>query len=223
MATAENEANHPADDSFNSRWMRGWAAPMGVFAACALMFMLSAWLGGFWITPAQVALIVVGVPVCLYSMARSVRNIWRCGIIGCTRPRWWFEAGSIVWTLTVLDLSLFLSAFALGRNPPVWLLGPLEVASRLLKFLFPAVVAIPLVGYALSLLYRRKPRGKAHACVSFFFGITVIIMMAFLVVPQGAFVEQIALGFLGLAVGAGLLAAVIAAGQWIRRRTKALP
>jgi hypothetical protein len=192
---------------------------MGVFAASALTFMLAAELGGFWVTGVQVTLILVGTGICGYSMARSVRNAWRFGLLGWTRPRWWFELGSIVWMVAVLNVSFLLFAGAVPGNLRVWLNPFGDAALGLLRFAFAAGIVLPTVGYAFSLLYRRKPSGRAHACVSFFFGLTVFIAIGYAVVPQGGFVEGVALAFLALAGVAALLAVAITVRERLKQRS----
>ncbi len=60
--------------------------------------------------------------------------------------------------------------------------------------------------------------------MSFFFGLTVLIALAFAVVPQGDFVEGVALAFLALGAAASLLAIALAARQRLNKhRTSRIP
>lgn len=189
---------------------------MGVFAASALTFMLSAMFGGFWMTGMQLVLLLVGPVLCAYSMARSAGHVWRLGVWGWTRPRWWFELGNIAWIVVILDVSLLTLVCPLPPNLRAWL-DPLQ---KPIFWIFggvpPCAIVLSGVGCCLSVLHRRRPRGKAFACVIYFFGMTMLIGMAFLLVPlmpQGAFVETVALAALAVAGLSALLAGVIALEQ----------
>ena len=212
---------------------QGWMPPMLMIAALG-----SAWgMHGMWqliLGPGQAWLMqgatwvtwfVVGLIATCAIARRGAVQLWRFGIWGPTRPRWWFEASRLACIVTLLDAIVLVGTLSFQN-----LRGPIaDVGQAAYVILGPAAivwVVTATTGYALAWVRWLPLRGKAFDCVHYFyvtFGSLTILTIGVVHWPeQGPFWHQAAAGALavvGLVVFiAGFISIIIRFERWERNR-----
>ena len=189
-----------------------------------LLLVLSKGFLGAWIFKALwlgslVSWSIVGGMTCLAALARTAKTLYRLGVWGWSRPRWWFEVSSaalVVGVLTILPIGLVLPA---SDDPAV---------ENCLDFIFPAVrIIIPvcfvgfflaaIMGYAVSAVTGKRRSGNAYECVEPFFfsagGICLVTHAGVNWPPQRLWPDGVWLTALGV-VGFAMLAGGVVCFAW---------
>lgn len=193
-----------------------WVPPFFMIVVLAVALLSHAavgWLGNWhailavkvltWITWLMVGLGANGI-----VLAQSLAHLWRFGIWGWSRPRWWFELARFLWIAGLLS---FLS-FGVAVLVPPKNLGP--VANHALDMLFRSSKRLVVwsfiaasVGYAASFLLRRPRRGRAFRCIHYFYtlfgGIALVSFAAIAWPPAALWPNGVVLAVEGIA-GLGL-------------------
>lgn len=202
------------------RARRGWYAPMAVLCSLLLVLLLSLEPGGRRV--AEVAgewvlfLGIVGMVATMGASLRSFRALGRMGSRGMTRPRWWFELGS-------LGCNFFVAA-ALGMAgigvlawlglPKVWEQGLWRLGRWLLGASFVTFMVATVIGFSLAVLRRRRCSGTAYDCVQFFFtaigGVTLVTIGGCCWPPAQIWPDAVLVAVCG---GGGLV--ILVWGMWV--------
>jgi hypothetical protein len=194
----------------------GWAVLMGVFSGLALALMTAA---NFRLPFGLVFSVAAAVGLLIAERFSHwpVRQIWRLGLRGPTRARWWVELAALTWTLCFCG-GLFWLAHGIGAAalPGVIELIVSAVATGT-KYLFAAFFGFALAGYVLGALQQKRLRGRSVELVNWFFW-TIVGSQLLAAIPWDfgpvAWVAPV-LAIVGVA--AGCVAAILAAYQhWIR-------
>jgi hypothetical protein len=185
----------------------GWMPAMLVFSSLAVTLMAGAWLG----LPIAWAISVIGVLDLLataYFVSTGIRRVWRLGVAGPMRPRWWIEIAAIDWTL-IMSCGCFVAVHR--KN---WLV---ELAFTGTTYLLPAFFVFAIAGYLLGLLRGKSVRGSSLELVNFFFWMIVGIWVSIWAIPGHPALG----GWLAASAGlVGIGAASLAGVLEIRRRVR---
>ncbi len=119
-----------------------------------------------WITWSIVAVLAI-----FMTSVRSARTLGRFGLLGPTRPRWWFEIASVAWSVTTISfIGIMLGLFLNSQQRQAFS----DVFTPLMAVLLvslPAFFTAATIGYAVSFVGGRRRAGKAYDCVHYFYSI----------------------------------------------------
>lgn len=120
------------------------------------------WLGLLtWAIVATLAMIM--------SVTQSAFAIWRMGVFGFRRPRWWFELARTFWNIATIAVVGLLLGVVMDNQQRL-LLGPLlSVLYSTFGIMAPAFFLFATTGYVLSFASRLPRRGRAYDCVHYFY------------------------------------------------------
>jgi hypothetical protein len=133
--------------------------------------------------------LIVGVGASSIVAGQSIKAGLRLGIVGWTRPRWWFELSRLLWIAGLfLGLTTGFALLAPANKVGRWLKGVTEVMFGCSKLCFCAFFLAATIGYALSFIGRRPRTGRAFECTHYFYvgfgGIGLITYAAIAWPPQ---------------------------------------
>lgn len=158
---------------------------------------------------------VVGGVALFGAATRTMRALYRFGILGWSRPRWWFEVSSLAWTLfalSILATGLLISAAhvpALQR----WADAVFSVARSAFMVSFCGFFAAAIVGYVTSVITGRRRCGNAYECVQIIFpsvgGLGLLAIACLHWPPQGAWPDGALLAVCGVGGVALLVGAMV--------------
>ncbi|MHC4400000.1 MAG: hypothetical protein ACYTG0_09995 [Planctomycetota bacterium] len=114
---------------------------------------------------------VVGGVALLGAATYAVRALYRLGVRGWSRPRWWFEVSSLAWTLCVL-LILAVALSVPGAKIPAlggWLDATFFAARNIIVILLCVFFVSAIVGYVVSMISGRARCGNAYECIQMIF------------------------------------------------------
>ncbi len=193
----------------------GWAGTMLAFSLLALTMIAAVGLG----MPLAWPLSIIGVIdlfVTLHFIRGFVGRIWRLGILGPTRARWWIEIAALDWTLCMSCGVFFITHGNPALALPAWQQAFADLAFAGMGHLFPPFLAFTVVGFLLGLTRGKRIRGRSLELVNFFFWLMVVIQASLLLVPEHpALSELVAPALAVLGVVALCAAGVVAATQRI--------
>jgi hypothetical protein len=210
----------------------GWLPPMLLIAAMATLFFLGQGFGPLgnvlavrvFNYAAMATWLIVGSVASAAVTIDGLRNLRHLTPGGMLRPRWWFELSRLAWMILLLA-ALSLPLFHFSGIPRLRAAG--DSLFRILPTMYVAFMLFGTAGYLVSLLARRRPRGRAFECVEYFywlFGVVAAVTMFVVRIPPQVGWAQPAT-IVACAVAAAVIGAFIlkVAYRWdatmVRKRT----
>ncbi|HEX7448068.1 MAG TPA: hypothetical protein VF306_11015 [Pirellulales bacterium] len=208
----------------------GWAPPMLVLAVLGFALFSGTAIGrlGNWQIILSLKLLtwlawlVVGVGANLIVIGHSLAHLWRFGVWGWSRPRWWFELARLFWIATLLAfLSFGVAVLVPPKNLGQLVNAALNGLLQGSKYLIVGSFVVATIGYAASFILRRPRRGRAFQCVHYFYtllgGIAFITYAATawppaVIWPNGAVLMATGIAGIGLFAG-GVVSTMLAASR----------
>jgi hypothetical protein len=194
----------------------GWLPPILLIAAMMTLFLLGrgfGLLGNVLVVrvfnyAALATWLIVGAAASAAVTIDGLGNLRRLTPGGMLRPRWWFEMSRLAWMILLLA-ALSLPLFHFSGIPRLRAAG--DSLFRVLPTMYVAFMLFGTAGYLVSIIARRRPRGRAFECVEYFywlFGVVAPVTMFVVWIPARAGWAQPAT-VVACAVAASLIGAFI--------------
>ncbi|MHB8865548.1 MAG: hypothetical protein ACYC6N_24490 [Pirellulaceae bacterium] len=152
------------------------------------------WLGLLtWTIVATLAMII--------SVTQSAFAIWRMGVFGFRRPRWWFELARTSWNFATIAIVGVLLGFFMNNQQRLLLEPLFSVLFSTFRIMAPAFFLFATMGYLLSFASQLPRCGRAYDCVHYFYAtcgsLGIITYAAILCPPNPAIHIMIGCAVLG--------------------------
>jgi len=200
----------------NEDHLPGWGIPMFLFSLLGIGIFASLAVG------LQIDLIFAIITpldliVTTHVLNVHVRRLYRMGVRGPSRARWWFE-------LAAADFTLCMSCgtFALGHGRNVamapWQETVLQVCAETAYQLAVPFYLLTLTGFVLGLIQQRRLRGQSLELASGFFWMSIAVYIPCRWLPENPILTDfIAPVCAAIGVLVGFAAAVIGLHSFVRR------
>jgi hypothetical protein len=206
-------------ERMNQQDWAGWMPIAGIVAGTMVCLMMAHLIGARWAWAWAIPVFSgLNFLIARRLAAQSLRRVYRFGVYGPLRARWWIELAAVN-LLLVFCLGLFAASNGAGAALPPWQKAVADVAFQAARILGPPFVLLSLTGYIVGLAGNQRVTGRSLEMVNFHFWLLVGIVASSRLPPVADWIAPT------VAI-AGIVALILAGGmaakqKWDAARRKA--